>query len=74
MTDGTKCRLEDKGVNADPEFKQTLKHKLFADARDDENASLSHLISIYVERQFTLYKVRAQSSTADPRMLWQSTH
>ena len=54
---GIKCRLEDKGVHADGDFKQILKHRLFADAREDENASLNHLISIYVERQFTLYQV-----------------
>jgi hypothetical protein len=48
--------LEDKGVHGDSELKQILKHKLFADAREDENASLTHLITIYVERQYTLYK------------------
>lgn len=50
------CRLEDKGVHPDSEFKQILKNRLFADAGEEENASLSHLISIYVERHFTLYK------------------
>ena len=53
------CRLEDKGVHPDQEFKQILKHKLFKDACEHDNASLSHLESIYVERQYTLYKVSA---------------
>ena len=51
-------------MHADGEFKQILKHRLFADAREDENASLNHLIGIYVERQFTLYKVRFSSEFA----------
>ena len=66
---GTNCRLEDKGVHADGEFKQILKHRLFADAHEDENASLNHLISVYVERQFTLYKARFSSI----HICWYST-
>lgn len=51
------CRLEDKGIHPDQEFKQILQDKLFKDAGDHGSASLTHLESIYVERQYTLYKV-----------------
>ena len=56
-------RLQEQGVGKDSEWGSVLRRPLFSRASDGGSASLAHLVALFVERQHTLWKVRAVCRT-----------
>mmetsp|Transcript_19161 Transcript_19161/g.41385 ORF Transcript_19161/g.41385 Transcript_19161/m.41385 type:complete len:710 (+) Transcript_19161:50-2179(+) len=67
------AKLQEKGSGKEAAWTSLLARKLFASAGDNSNASLGHLVNIYVERSHMLWKApdalellrKASSSAAD---------
>lgn len=66
-------RLQEQGVGKDGDWGSILRRPLFAGASDGGSASLAHLVSLFVERHHTMWKVRGIHAPAE-RMLWIVMH
>lgn len=53
------CRLKDKGVGRDGEWGSLLGKPPLLGASAEDSATLSHLLSLFVERHWLLWKVGA---------------